>query len=512
VRVFATADHRLRYTWLKFLPHKIMEKPWNTMYGSIAESIKAIPVFETWEQRRFRKPTELRLLPGSYLHDGHPILKDTPDELYLAPDYGRFASPKILQDLGIRFLNWKDVLLRIRTDITTPSSRIKSQSLDGPWFEAFAGLCTLLLELLQMSDSKNLLKKQPLIPLSSPNQWTGAPGMGQGGLPNIYFPCTDTIPIPKDIGLYLLNQNALAKPKVKRFFAALGVEDCPKELVFAKIRTAHSSRKEGYDFGSHLRYLFHNHDTPSDLRKWLLVPTDIGPKDSSWNIYFPSDALYDMENLLSREIRLKNQTKYGVVRADVLDLEPKDVSVKGRTWKTWLQEATGALYHPELVPKGHSKTKLSCDLSYVLDFNPEKFLGTLKAHWSEYQRDVSRVKFTLMQCEVPCRSGHKVSLCETYLPTLAVLGRLQELSVSDASVPVLCIPDGDLDDDLHREWRFLEDFGVWSKPDLWFYKSVLLIMSSAKDIGTQQTRSLYASMAKLATVEDHLELRYVTMV
>jgi hypothetical protein len=484
------------------------------MYGSIAESIKAIPVFETWEQRRFRKPTELRLLHSSCLHDGHPILKDTPDELYLAPDYGRFASPKILQDLGIRFLNWKDVLLRIRTDVTTPSSRIKSQSLDSPWFEAFAGLCTSILELLQMSDSKNLLKKQPLIPLSSPNQWTGAPGMGQGGLPNIYFPCTDTIPIPKDIGLYLLNQDALAKPKVKRFFAALGVEDCSKELVFAKIRAAHSSRQEGYDFGSHLRYLFHNHDTPSDLRKWLLVPTDIGPKDSvsGWKFYFPSDAPYDMENLLSREIRLKNKTQYGVIPVDVLDLEPTEISVKGRTWKTWLQEATGALHHPSLVRKIHSETTLSRGLAYILDFNPGKFLGTLKAHWSEYQRDVSRVKSTLMECEVLCRSGHNVSLCETYLPTLAVLGKLQELSVSDASVSVLYIPDGDLDDDLHREWRFLEDFGVRSNPDLRFYKSVLLIMSSAKDIGTRQTCSLYASMAKLATVEDHSELRYVIMV
>jgi hypothetical protein len=488
-----------------------MEKPWNTMYGSIAKSIKAISVFQTWEQRRFRKPTELRLLPDFCLHDGHPILKDMPDEVYLAPDYLRFASTKILQDLGIQNVYWDDILLRIRTDVTTPSSRIKSQSLDSPWFEAFAGLCTPLLESSQMSDLRNLLKKQPLIPLSSPNQWTGAPGMRQGGLPNIYFPCTDTISIPKDIGLYLLNQDALAKPKVKRFFAALGVEDCPKELVFAKIRKAHSSKQEGYDFGSHLRYMFHNHDTPSDLRTWLLVPTDIGPKDSGWKFYFSSDAPYDMEKLLSREIRLENKTKYGVVPADVLDLEPNDVSVKGRTWKTWLQEATGALYYPALVRKIHSETTLSRGLAYVLDFNPEKFLGTLKAHWSGYQHDVSRVKSTLMECEVPCRSGHNVSLCETYLPTLAVLGKLQELSVSDASVSVLYIPDGDLDDDLHREWRFLEDFGVRSEPDLRFYKSVLLIMSSAKDIGTRQTCSLYASIAKLATLGDHSELRYVIM-
>jgi hypothetical protein len=489
-----------------------MEKPWDLMYRSIVESIKAIPVFQTWEQRRFRKPTELRLLPGFCLHDNHPILKDMPDEVYLAPEYGRFASTEILQDLGIGFLYWNDVLLRIRTDLTTPSSRIKSQRLDSTWFEAFAGLCTLLLESPQMSDSKNLLKKQPLIPLSSPNQWTGAPGMGQGGLPNIYFPCTDTILIPKDIGLHLLNQDALAKPKVKRFFAALGVEDCPKEVVFANIQKAHSSKQEGYDFGSHLRYLFHNHDKPSDLRTWLLVPTDIGPKDSGWRFYFSSDAPYDMENLLSREIRLRNNIKRGVISAAVLDLEPADTSVKGRTWKTWLREATGALYHPALVRKIHSEITLSRDLSHVLKFNPEKFLGTLKAHWSEYQRDVSRVKSTLMECAVLCRSAHNVPLCETYLPTLELMGRLQELSVSDDSVPVLYLPDGDLDDDLHREWRFLEDFGVRSRPDLRFYKSVLLMLSSMKEISTRQARVLYVSMAQLATVGDHRELRYVARV
>jgi hypothetical protein len=417
-----------------------------------------------------------------------------------------------LRDLGIRDLGWSDVLPRIRTDLTKMFSRIKNRSLDSPWFEAFSEFCMPLLESPDAGNFKSMLKKQPLIPLNSPNQWTGAPGMGHGGLPNIYFPCTSAIPIPKDIGLHLLNQDALARPKVKRFFAALGVEECSKELVFANIRKAHSSKQEGYDFGSHLRYLFHNHDTPNDLRTWLLVPTDIGPKYSGRRLYLSSDAPYDMENLLTREIRLRNKTKYGVISADVLNLEPADTSVEGRTWKTWLLEATGALYHPALVRKGHSEIRLSRDLSYVLDFNPEKFLGTLKAHWSEYQRDVSRVKSTLMECEVPCRSGRNVSLCETYLPTLAVLGRLRELSVSDASVSVLYIPDGDLDDDLHREWRFLEDFGVRSEPDLRFYKSVLLIMSSAKDIGTRQTWSLYASMGKFATFEYHSELRYVIMV
>jgi hypothetical protein len=158
-----------------------------------------------------------------------------------------------------------------------------------------------------------------------------------------------------------------------------------------------------------------------------------------------------MENLLSREIRLRNKIKRGVISAAVLNLEPADTSVKGWTWKTWLREATGALYHPALVRKIHSEITLSRNLSYVLKFNPEKFLGTLKAHWSEYQRDVSQVKSTLMECAVLCRSAHNLPLCETYLPTLELMGRLQELSVSDDSVPVLCLPDGDLDDDLHRE-------------------------------------------------------------
>jgi hypothetical protein len=206
-----------------------MEKPWNTMYRSILESIKAIPAFQTWEQRRFRKPTELRLLPVDYLHDDHPILSDLPDELYLARDYRKSASMRTLRDLGIRDLGWSDVLPRIRTDLTKMFSRIKSHSLDSPWFEAFAEFCMPLLDSPDAGNFKSMLKKQPLIPLNSPNQWTGAPGMGHGGLPNIYFPCTSTIPIPKDIGLHLLNQDALARPKVKRFFAALGVEDCSKE-------------------------------------------------------------------------------------------------------------------------------------------------------------------------------------------------------------------------------------------------------------------------------------------
>ena len=450
VKTFAVAGHPLRYSWLAYLPTMPMEKPWKTMYTSMVAELKWLAIFETWEHRRFKRAVDLRQLLPCYLFEGQPILKDLTDEIYLAPEYGS-AYENALRDLGLEAINWEDIIKRLRMDLVNTNSRIRSHGCDSPWFEAFAALCSLLLA-SKHSAQRTLLMKQPLIPLTNSNQWTGAPGMGGGGLAKIYFPSTGTIPIPTDIGLALLKRTATTKTKVKDFYAALGVECCPKATVLAKIRDVHLSRRKELNLEPHLRYLFYNHKRPCDITPWLLVPTDSGPRGSDWTFYFSSEVPYSTDKLLPRDTRERYGMRCSIISTAMLNLELANIQANNRTWRLWLQEATKARDHPPLIRMTVWGIELSSDLSYVLEYNASSFLGTLKAHWTEYQRDALQVKDVLKNTAVLCRSTRTFPLQETYLPTSEVLERLQELQVADVSLPILRLPDVELDEVSCREW------------------------------------------------------------
>ena len=204
-----------------------VEKPWKHLYSSIVDILKTKSVLETWEQRQFKKPPQLRQLATCCLFKDQPLLGDLKDEMYLASDY-RHKRTKTLEDLGVYTMTWNEVMIRIQADLTSQSSRIKIKKRDSPWYEAFAQLGLLALQ-GESSGISEWFKRQPLICLSQANQWTSAPNMGYGGLKNIYFPNTGTVPIPENIGLNLVDKTASANAKVRELYIALGVEECPKD-------------------------------------------------------------------------------------------------------------------------------------------------------------------------------------------------------------------------------------------------------------------------------------------
>jgi hypothetical protein len=79
-------------------------------------------------------------------------------------------------------------------------------------------------------------------------------------------------------------------------------------------------------------------------------------------------------------------------------------------------------------------------------------------------------------------------------------------------MPVLGLPESPFDKACHRSWKFLEEFGARSKPDLAFY--VLAIKALAQDgvEDVEQTREVYRNMARFATSQDYTELRYVILI
>ncbi|KAF2654846.1 hypothetical protein K491DRAFT_599984 [Lophiostoma macrostomum CBS 122681] len=521
VRSFATRTHSLRYSWLDFLPTKTMEHPWNTLYPKINALLQKLPILET-RGGQFKVPSQFRLLPDVFLYQDEPILPDLDEEIYLNAAYEAWI-PGTMRDLGVRVMNWEEILARIQADTASLTSRIRTRSSDDHWHEAFAtlGSHAFSADLGMKESQQRRFKQLAIIPLSRPNQWTGAPRMGFGGLNNIYFRCTGTTNIPEDIGLALMGNSASSNSTRRKFYTTLGVEECPKATVFAKIDQAHQSAGVPLNYESHLTYLFYIPGYSESQKLRLRFPTDDGRSIlNTARFYLPSDNQFHTEQLLPLAIR--KQLKINILPRSLVELKRKPVHAfalpsGGQTWKNWLTELTEARYYPSLLSSAEESLELrstypgllSPILQAVLRHRPRKFLGTLKAHWNAYQKDVSYVCDTLRDCRVPCRSGSRVPLLTTYLPTVEVLDGLRKLSVEDSEdgIFILDLPDGDLDDATYRQWRFLEEFGVRSKPDLNLYKLVLEEMVYADSASVALMTLLYVSMARLATIEDQAQLR-----
>ncbi|ORY18241.1 hypothetical protein BCR34DRAFT_596464 [Clohesyomyces aquaticus] len=523
VQKFCTAEHHLRHSWLEFLPTKPMEQPWKRLYPQIKRHLASMSVLQTRGQRRFKRPSDLRWVPELGFHDGDPILEDLAGEIYLAQEYSRL-NHDILIDLGVSIWTNEEIISRVQADLVNFQSRIKTLSPNNSWHEAFATLLSDILPGLNVSQRLRL-KRLAIIPLSRSNQWTGAPGMGGGGLERIYFPYTGSTPIPDDIGLHLLDKVASGNATRKRFYKALGVEECPKEVVFAKIKVAHQLDWHSLDFRSHLMYFFQVRQWRGELKYWFRMPTDDGTTLAvSARFYFPSNNEYDMDQLLTVDVRRRLRSRINMLPRNLVELNPPRQHTGGfsyQSWKEWLEEISEGRRFPPLLRDAKDAppvssfgstsplSPLSPDLEAVLRFNPRKFLGTLKAHWNVYQDDVPRVLAELRNCEVPCRSGKSLPICTTYLPTVDILKILLDLGLanSDDGIPILILPDGDLDDVSVRHWRFLEDLGARSKPDLEFYKLALSKIGDNGTVARDRVNGLYASMARLATTDHQDALR-----
>jgi hypothetical protein len=438
------------------------------------------------------------------MHHDAPILSDLLEEIYLAPEYeGRHEDR--LTDLGVQMINWTDIVDRLQADLSNTSSKVKTIPANDSWHESFADLFSKAFRRESSETVKNRIRKLPIIPLNKVNQWTGTPGFGLGGLSKIYFPVTGTTPIPESLGLNLLDQSASRNIKRRALYKNLGVEECPKATVFTKILLMHSGPFAPAQPIDHFRYMFYQQYGCGDVRSWIWVPLEdrVMEKARLCDLYFPSAGEFDTYQLLP------THTDFRFLSIALVDAVLPTVRVDNDTWQTWLARITGAKYHPSLTDVrafGSTWYSLSAALKAVLSHAPTQFLGTLRAHWGEYQSQIHLVSEELRECKVPCTSGTSIKLSKTYLPTLAIREALQVMRIRDAGLPLLKLPET-LDNSSYRSWKFLEEFGVGSKPDLTFYLLAVGALAQRGEPKISSMIEIFQSMARLATVENHAEIR-----
>ena len=89
-----------------------------------------------------------------------------------------------------------------------------------------------------------------------------------------------------------------------------------------------------------------------------------------------------------------------------------------------------------------------------------------------------------------------------------VIETIKDLGISESTMPLLSVSDGTLDEFTYRSWRFLEEFGVSSKPDMNFYVLALrAVASDPTETDSGIVTHIYTCMAEMATVQHHKRLR-----
>jgi hypothetical protein len=506
---FASKDHPLRHLWLEFVPNRPMGHLWKPLYAKIQELLKDMPILQTWKERIFKRPSELKRVIPCALHRGEPIFDDLPNEKYLAPEYGQ---DNVLEELGVRIIAWSDILERLQADLMSSHSKMRSLAPNDEWHASCADLLLLAFENDQIQATQQEIKQMAIIPLLD-GRWTSLQAVTFGGPRPIYFPSTDGVPIPENLLLRLVEPGAASVLKRANLFRKLGVQNCAKEEIIRLINFHHQKYTESASHSlvptSHFKYLFHFDTSPDLLRNWLLVPTEAGCLcKASKQLYFLSDEEYDTQQLLGSGCETKANGPAAFIRRELVESESPHARCQNLSWQEWLKRATGARYFPPLV-EDPSASQLSPIMLAVLEQSCEKFVGLLQAHWNtEYESTISKlpqISSKLRDCRVLCESKATCQLQFTYLPSGEIKSKVKELCV-EREFPILKLPVT-LDRTNYRHWRFLEDLGVGHNLDLRFYMLVLKEMCVSDNVAAQNVADVYRCMAKTAQLEQQEKLR-----
>ncbi|KAF2007126.1 hypothetical protein P154DRAFT_569823 [Amniculicola lignicola CBS 123094] len=537
IRKFATKDHPLEYSWLEYLPGPPLEGIWPTVVRQLQE----MPILKSWENGKFKRPVDLRYVHEASRHEGVPILGDLTDheqkaidqsgEIYLSPKFDMYVDK--VKAIGVKQIGWKELLDRLQADLDIPSpyygsratlgtqspiSQLKSRSSDDPWHETFAELFVNLLRDPDLTDLHEEMKRMRIIPL---RDGTVVPWKRFASASEVYFPYTEGIAVPMGISVKLVYTDSV---KRKAFYRAMGVSDCPTDLVLTHIRHLHDSLRSVLsessrslpiipDILDHFIYLFHFHPVTSTEIPWLLVPThnsQLQPINKP--VYLLSNTEYGTQQLLLDQDGTDHDGIAMFFMQELLDLEPptesKHVPHHGLPFRKWLENVTAPRYSPPLVDTTGNSTKLSEIFLAVLERKPEKFVGMLKADWPEYKESIPAHLSELQQLKVLSETGQRVELRSTYLPTPQIREQLKRFK-NPSLISLLKLPL-DLDESNRDEWMFLKEVGVRTEPDGDFYRLFLAEMGRTGALRELDVAWVQSKLPGLESAEDRQSLQSYT--
>ncbi len=503
----------LKYRWMRYLPEGfITDGFWKSLWVLVRKNLEQTPFLEPWSGHGLYKPSDLEKLSERFLaEDGSPLLPDLKDaEIYLSPKYTE-ADFHVLERLGTTTLQWSKFVDRLDADLRIAgSSKWRDLKNNADWRTR---ICKLLSTAFigNFSKSQKRLRTLALIPLRD-GRWVASDSGTR-----LYFPKTDGIPIPVDLGLDIVCPMAVNVAWVE-LLSSLGVMSCPQDSVISSIYKRYNATNldnfKAVNAVAHIRYLywFLPKDRSSLASQVRLTNQHGSLLKKNQYLYFPDERDdYSPSKLFKQDDQLPGYP-VNYLHEDYLKAVDPEVIHHGRRWMRWLEESVGVRRIPELCSTNHDG--LSKEFQYVVKYRSNRLLGTLKRGWESYRPQVNGfVEGELRSSAVLLENGRRTPLLRTFLPLPKLKQIAAELHIADA-YPFIVISEP-LRDEGKLEWMFVEDLRVGIEENLNFYLTALetlkninpaLSTSSARD---QLTRIYQNIQSKCSENPDRVRYAFV---
>jgi hypothetical protein len=500
----------LQYEWLEYLPgSSISDDFWAQLSRKIVTLLQRTEVLRTRGQGTLKRPKDIRYLSPIYLdRHGEPLFDDLVNEIYLSSKY---ENSEKLKELGVRNINYPEIFVRIRADAKRPNPKITASTSDEDWHTRVAKLLIGAFE-QGATNTVHLLHGLEVIPLQD--------GRLISSLPKpIYFPDNHGVPVPTDLNLRLAELSATQNQDRRKLFSKLGVEHCVPERVIDLIygRYHEHSRVSLECSIAHLRYMYWHlptDETGLNTRIFLRDQNNqavyrqcpsLGSSVCVDDVYFESDDEYGIQRLIGRGSSLTIH----FIHPEYLKAVAGSARRGNRSWKCWLEEVAGVRQIPRLIGSSFPRT-LSKVFVHIVQWSPEKLIGTLQAHWNSYSSLMTpEIVAALENTPVPCENLGMSSLKVTYLPLPDLKDKSKQFG-AEGLLPFLQLP-AQLTKESEQYWKFLEVFKVGMEADIRFYLDVLRYL--VRDNPAAEYRKglfeVYKSIEAHSRASDHDAVRCV---
>jgi len=495
-------DPTLQYNWMRYLPqdNEMRDQFWNGLIPKIKDRLGRTPVLRPRSEGSLRLINALRLHANIELDKaGNPLFDDIKPEAYLSSRYQR-VDLLILRPYGLQLMYMNEILKRVDRDLQSPLSKMKSSATDEEWHSRAAKLLLLPFD-KSWTQAMVELQAMDLLPLQD-GRWVSA----KNG--HIYYAENGEIPIPRDLGLSLIDPNAARNIDRKTLFDRLGVQEASTTHVRNSIfeRYKRNIKPGKFDLSNsrhHLEYLYLTHNpqecSPSQFQNLeVYCQTGILYMPHRNDIYIATNEPYGAQELLKPTERGKEPGS-GAPGLTALFLHqgyfedaPKTPTGHKLQWTEWLHTYIKIRRSLRLtVPKSNIGPHLSSVCQYVANYRPERFLGMLRNHWKFEGEAIARNLSLMSELEgtkVLCKGNRRKALAKTYLP-IPLLERLCARFMNDTEwFPFLKLEVPVNDETYPKEWEFLHNtFGVGIRDDCDFHlamvKAILDANGSAETAG-----------------------------
>ena len=459
---------------MRYLPSdSISDDFWKGLGPQIYKLLEDTPILRPRSETCLRLPRQLRyVLSRCYDEHNWPLFRDLNPEIYLSPNYlENDLGP--LRKLGLENINMREWLDIVEADLKSSISRMKTTpTTDIDWH-------TRVTYLLSTPFRKNFAKdidhvrQLPLIPLGN-GSWEKEPSENNP----IFFPDHREIPIPIDLGLRLVDTDAVQNASRKELFSYLKVQTSPSSSVIRLITTRYSKRENitMENSVSHIKFLYWK--LPADQADlddaiWLMDRDDERVRPSEEYIYFQSEEEYGTKELLEEiDLGYSYAPGYPVhfLNSAYIRAVSAEANHNGKSWMAWLESIAKIRSFLQLthIARPH---QLSNEFKYVIEYRPEKLVGLLEQYWSSYESLLTTdIAEEVSKSKVPSENGTLVSLEQSYLPLPNLKNICQVFEVAD--FPFLQAPSHHSHTSI-KSLSFLRRLKVRVEENLDFYTTIL---------------------------------------